>query len=178
MSKGQSPENAWAEAAVKELKIRTCDLVQPETTWKDAVGAQTGQGDATASAKSVADAGAEACEVDQFGQSMARGHLLEIFGAEVGTVRVREMASRQEGRSSWCVKETLGTCSCCCLRGTVRSESRECAASSFRRASSTPVGKSLHQDADRCRNHLDAETIYVHASGRRSRSGNLAQTPG
>ena len=93
MNKGQSPENAQAEAAVKELKIRTCDLVQPETTWKDSVGARTGQEDATASAKSVADAGAEACEVDQFGQSMARGHVIEvtryllgIFGAEVGTV--------------------------------------------------------------------------------------------
>ena len=51
VSKGQSPENAQAEAAVKELKIRTCDLVQPETTWKDSVGARTGQEDATASAK-------------------------------------------------------------------------------------------------------------------------------
>ena len=41
VSEGQSPENAWTEAAVKELKIRTCDLVLPETTWKDSVRART-----------------------------------------------------------------------------------------------------------------------------------------
>ena len=51
VSNGQSPENAWAEATVKELKIRTCDLVQPESMWKDSVRARTGQEDATASAK-------------------------------------------------------------------------------------------------------------------------------
>ena len=81
---GQSPENGWADAAVKVLKIRTCDLAQPETTWKDSVRARTWQEDATASAKSLADAGAEACEHDQFGKSMAKGHILGIFGARVG----------------------------------------------------------------------------------------------
>ena len=86
VSKGQSPENAQAEAAVKELPHESSDLLD----------------------KGVVNDGAEACEQDHFGKSMARGHLLGIFGAEVGAVRVREMASRLEGRSSWCVKETLG----------------------------------------------------------------------
>ena len=129
VSKGQSPENAQAEAPVKELKIRTCDLVQPESMWKDSVRARTGQEDVTASAKSVAGAGAEECEVDQFGQSMARGHVIEVT----------RLASRLERRSSWCVKETLGTWRCCCrrqgCRGTVRRQiqrsSSECDASSL-----------------------------------------------
>ena len=97
--------------------------------------------------KSVADAGAEACEVDQFGQSMARGHVIEVS----------RLAPRLEGRSSWCVKETLGTWWCCYrqqgCRGTdrrkIQRSSRECDASSLWRASSTPGDKCLHQDGCR-----------------------------
>ena len=86
------------------------------------------------------------------------------------------LASRLGGRSSWCVKELLGTA--VVEPGTVEQSSSKYAASSLRWASSTKVEESLHQDFDQCRHHLDAETKYVHAlhtSGKRSRSGNLAQ---